>query len=47
VVAIIAAIVLTMRKRPHTRTQNPAEQVKVRSRDRVRVVKLEAEKKQP
>jgi NADH-quinone oxidoreductase subunit J len=47
VVAIIAAIVLTMRKRPHTKTQNPAEQVKVRSRDRVRVVKLEAEKKQP
>jgi len=45
VVAIIAAIVLTMRKRGATKVQNPAEQVKVRSRDRVRVVKMEAEKK--
>jgi len=45
VVAIIAAIALTMRKRGETKVQNPAEQVKVRSRDRVRVVKMEAEKK--
>jgi NADH-quinone oxidoreductase subunit J len=44
VVAIIAAIVLTMRKRPGTKVQHPAEQVKVRSEDRVRVVKMEAEK---
>jgi NADH-quinone oxidoreductase subunit J len=44
VVAIIAAIVLTMRKRPGTKVQNPAEQVKVRREDRVRVVKMEAEK---
>jgi NADH-quinone oxidoreductase subunit J len=42
-VAIIAAIVLTMRKRPETRFQNPAEQVKVRSQDRVRLVKMKAE----
>jgi len=45
VVAIIAAIVLTLRKRPETKMQNPAEQVKVRSTDRVRLVKMEAEKR--
>ncbi len=45
VVAIIAAIALTMRKRPGTKVQNPAEQVKVRREDRVRVVKMEAESK--
>ena len=45
VVAIIAAIALTMRKRPAAKTQNPAEQVKVRSQDRVRIVKMEAESK--
>jgi NADH-quinone oxidoreductase subunit J len=45
VVAIIAAIALTMRKRVGTKTQNPAEQVKVRSADRVRIVKMEAETK--
>jgi NADH-quinone oxidoreductase subunit J len=45
VVAIIAAIALTMRKRAETKTQNPAEQVKVRSQDRVRVIKMEAEPK--
>ncbi len=45
VVAIIAAIVLTMRRRAGTKTQNPAEQVKVRSVDRVRIVKMEAETK--
>jgi NADH-quinone oxidoreductase subunit J len=45
VVAIIAAIVLTMRKRPASKAQNPAEQVKVRRDDRVRIVKMEAESK--
>jgi len=45
VVAIIAAIALTLRKRPETKMQNPAEQVKVRSTDRVRLVKMEAETK--
>jgi NADH-quinone oxidoreductase subunit J len=44
VVAIIAAIALTMRKRPGTKSQNPAEQVKVRREDRVRVIKMDAEK---
>jgi NADH-quinone oxidoreductase subunit J len=45
VVAIIAAIALTLRKRPATKAQNPAEQVKVRAADRLRVVKMEAEPK--
>jgi NADH-quinone oxidoreductase subunit J len=45
VVAIIAAIALTLRKRPETKMQNPAEQVKVRRADRVRLVKMEAETK--
>ena len=43
-VAIIAAIVLTMRKRPETKFQNPAEQVKVQRGSRVRMVKMKAEK---
>lgn len=44
-VAIIAAIVLTLRKRPGTRHQDPASQVAVRSVDRVRIVKdMSAEK---
>ena len=43
-VAIIAAISLTMRKRPGTKYQNPSEQIKVRKEDRLRVIKMEAEK---
>ena len=45
-VAIIAAIALTMRKRPDTKYQNPVEQVAVKRADRVRLVKMSAEKKQ-
>ena len=45
-VAIIAAIALTMRKRPETKAQNPVEQVAVRSADRVRLVEMDAEEKQ-
>jgi len=45
-VAIIAAIALTMRKRPETKSQNPAEQVAVKAADRVRVVQMKAEEKQ-
>jgi NADH-quinone oxidoreductase subunit J len=43
-VAIIAAIALTMRKRKDTRYQNPAEQVLVKREDRVRLVSMPAEK---
>jgi NADH-quinone oxidoreductase subunit J len=44
--AIIAAITLTMRKRPGLKLQNIAKQVAVRAKDRVRLVKMDAEKKQ-
>ncbi|MCZ6882577.1 MAG: NADH-quinone oxidoreductase subunit J [Gammaproteobacteria bacterium] len=39
-VAIIAAISLTMRKRPQTRYQNPSDQMKVQKADRLRIVKM-------
>jgi len=45
-VAIIAAIALTMRRRPGTRSQDPVAQVAVKSKDRVRLVKMKAEEKQ-
>ena len=41
--AIIAAITLTMRRRPGLKQQNIAAQVAVRAEDRVRVVKMEPE----
>ena len=42
-VAIVAAISLTMRRRPEAKKQKPGEQVKVRSVDRLKVVKMDAE----
>jgi NADH-quinone oxidoreductase subunit J len=39
-VAIIAAISLTMRKRAKTKYQSPSEQMKVRKGDRLRIVKM-------
>jgi len=39
-VAIIAAIMLTLRTRPGTRKQDPSAQVAVKARDRVRIVKM-------
>ena len=45
-VAIIAAIVLTMRRRPETKYQDPAKQVQARKAERLRVVKMPAEKRQ-
>ena len=42
--AIVAAITLTMRKRPGIKVQNIAEQVAVRSKDRIRIVKMDSEK---
>ena len=44
-VAIIAAIALTMRKRKDTKYQNPAEQIRIQRKDRVRLVKMRTEKK--
>jgi NADH-quinone oxidoreductase subunit J len=43
-VAIIAAIALTMRKRKDAKFQNPAEQVAVRREDRIKLVSMPAEK---
>ena len=45
-VAIIAAIALTLRRRPETKYQTPIEQIKVRRNDRVRLVRMKAEKKE-
>ena len=42
-VAIVAAITLTMRKRPGQKVQDVAKQVAVRAKDRVRIVKMDAE----
>jgi NADH-quinone oxidoreductase subunit J len=44
VVAIIAAIALTLRRRRATEFMKPEEQVLVRRQDRVRLVKMSAEK---
>jgi NADH-quinone oxidoreductase subunit J len=43
--AIVAAIALTLRRRKDSRYINPAEQVRVRRGDRLRIVKMQAEKK--
>lgn len=45
-VAIVAAITLTMRRRPGQKMQDVAKQVAVRARDRIRVVKMDAEGRQ-
>jgi len=42
-VAIIAAITLTLRKRPETKHQNPADQIAVKRVDRIRLVNLPSE----
>jgi len=42
-VAIIAAIGLTLRKRPDTKYQDPATQVRVKRAERVRLVKMDVE----
>lgn len=44
--AIIAAITLTMRKRPGLKLQNISEQVAVRAKDRLRIVKMKSEERQ-
>jgi NADH-quinone oxidoreductase subunit J len=46
-VAIIAAIALTMRKRKDTKYQDPGRQVVVRREDRVRLVSMKAESREP
>jgi NADH-quinone oxidoreductase subunit J len=43
--AIVAAIALTMRRRPETKYQNPRLQMRVQRSERVRLVKMKSEKK--
>jgi NADH-quinone oxidoreductase subunit J len=45
-VAIVAAITLTMRRRPGQKLQDVGRQVAVRARDRIRVVKMDTEGRQ-
>jgi NADH-quinone oxidoreductase subunit J len=45
-VAIVAAIALTLRGRKPSKYIDPAQQVKVRSKDRVRIVSMPAEKRE-
>lgn len=42
-VAIIAAIALTMRRRPETKYQRPSDQVQVKKEDRLRIVSMDSE----
>ena len=44
-VGIVAAISLTMRRRPETKYQDPSRQVTVKARDRLRVVRMPAEER--
>jgi NADH-quinone oxidoreductase subunit J len=46
-VAIIAAIALTHRKRRETKYQNPSEQIRVRRDERLRILNIPAEKREP
>ncbi len=45
-VAIVAAIALTLRRRPGTKSQDIAAQVRVQRQDRIRMIKMPAEKKE-
>lgn len=45
-VAIIAAITLTVRQRPMVKRQDPAQQVRARASERVRLVNMRAEKRE-
>lgn len=42
-IAVIAAVMLTLRRRTGVKHQNPAEQSRVRAQDRIRMVKMAAE----
>ncbi|SIQ81889.1 NADH-quinone oxidoreductase subunit J [Solilutibacter tolerans] len=46
-VAVIAAVMLTLRRRTGIKTQNPSLQSAVRAEDRIRMVKMDAVKPQP
>ena len=46
-VAIVAAIALTLRGRKEVKTQNVGEQVRVKSSDRLKIISMPAEKDEP
>ena len=46
-VAIVAAIVLTLRDRKDNKSMNAADQVLVKKADRLRIVKMESETLEP
>ncbi|MEO6226824.1 MAG: NADH-quinone oxidoreductase subunit J [Thermomonas sp.] len=43
-VAVVAAVMLTLRRRPGARHQKPSEQARVKASDRLRMIKMDAEK---
>ena len=43
-VAVVAAVMLTLRRRTGVKTQNPTEQTMVKAGDRLRIIKMAAEK---
>jgi NADH-quinone oxidoreductase subunit J len=44
-VGIVAAISLTLRRRPETKYVDPGRQVRVKSKDRLKIIKMDAEEK--
>jgi NADH-quinone oxidoreductase subunit J len=46
-VAIVAAVALTLRRRKDSKYFNPSDAVKVRSQDRIRIVRMKSETPQP
>ena len=46
-VAVIAAVMLTLRRRTGNKSQNPSEQTRVKASDRLRMVSMPAEKPAP
>jgi NADH-quinone oxidoreductase subunit J len=43
-VAVVAAVMLTLRRRPGARHQKPSEQARVKASDRLRIIKMDAER---
>ena len=43
-VAVVAAVMLTLRRRGGTKHQDPSAQSRIRAADRIRIVKMGAEK---
>jgi NADH-quinone oxidoreductase subunit J len=44
-VGIIAAISLTLRRRPETKYLDPGRQVRVKAKDRIKIIKMDPEEK--